>query len=475
MGNTVDCSKFSNSSKPGRVMTGKKTYKKPLLPSQSKCFTLINYGGFRSSSVGSITTFLLKVAALEMIRRFSKSRCPYVWQGLQALQMLCYPPLEWIQWWAPFKRLVKSMQILSRPLLVISIATCFPDKSECSNETLDCSTDSRDSVAYSEESKVKDDMNTSQHVTDPKILESENWLMKLHQELENQGISLPGRINDDELHRFFAASNNDFSCFLASIKKTINWRKTYRILSEEELIMWSEMIFWHGSDMMHRPCLVVRLGLACNTLTSQDRPGFAQAVISQVEYGVLHLVDADNPQITVLVDCEGLSPSRIPMQMMKYCSSCLQDHFPNCLGCLFVIRLPEVVDAIAQTFIEVLEPATRNKLKIEGHMYQKVLSDYLLTLPSYLSGSCTCMKCSEFGNREMLQPHTIGTSRRDEESDISDDEDSSSLHPSNEIGFSLDGSYEQVIRNVIIGFLIFWAFISLCALLHDSGGLYPPS
>ncbi|OIW09174.1 hypothetical protein TanjilG_11312 [Lupinus angustifolius] len=475
MGNTVDCSKLSNSSKPGSFMTENKAYKKLLIPSQPKCFTLINYGGFGSSSVGSITIFLLKVAALEMFRRFSKSRCPYVWRVLQALQMLCYPPLEWIPWWEPFKGLVKSMQVLSRPLLVISIATSFSDKSECSNGTLDCSTDSHDSVAYSEQSKVENDMNTSQCSTDPKVLESENWLMKLRQELENQGISLPERINDDELHRFCAASNNDFSCFLASIKKTINWRNTYGILSEEELIMWSEMIFWHGSDVMHRPCLVVRLGLACNTLTSQDRPGFAQAVISQVEYGVLQLVDADNPQITVLVDCEGLSPLRIPMQMMKYCSSLLQDHFPNCLGCLFVIRLPEVVDAIAQTFIEVLEPATRNKLKIEGHMYQKVLSDYLLTLPSYLGGSCTCMKCSEFGNWEMLQPHAIGTSRRYDESDVSDDEDSSSLHLSNELRFSLYGSFEQVIRNVITGFLIFWAFIALCALVHDSGGLYSPS
>ena len=75
--------------------------------------------------------------------------------------------------------------------------------------------------------------------------------------------------------------------------------------------------------------------------------------VSQVEYGALHLVDAENPQITVLVDCEGLSPLRIPMQMMRSCSSLLQDHFPNLLGCLLVIRLPSVVRVIAQTFIQV--------------------------------------------------------------------------------------------------------------------------
>lgn len=75
--------------------------------------------------------------------------------------------------------------------------------------------------------------------------------------------------------------------------------------------------------------------------------------VSQVEHGVLHLVDPENREITVLVDCEGLSPLRIPMHMMRSCSSLLQDHFPNHLGCLFVIRLPAVVRVIAQTFIQV--------------------------------------------------------------------------------------------------------------------------
>lgn len=75
--------------------------------------------------------------------------------------------------------------------------------------------------------------------------------------------------------------------------------------------------------------------------------------VSQVEHGILHLVDSENPQITVLVDCEGLSPLRIPMQIMRSCSSLLQDNFPDRLGCLFVIRLPPVVQVLAQTFIQV--------------------------------------------------------------------------------------------------------------------------
>lgn len=75
--------------------------------------------------------------------------------------------------------------------------------------------------------------------------------------------------------------------------------------------------------------------------------------VSQVEHGVLRLVDAKNNQITVLVDCEGIPPYRIPLQMMRSCFSLLQDHYPNRLGCLFVVRLPPVVRVIAQALIQV--------------------------------------------------------------------------------------------------------------------------
>lgn len=42
--------------------------------------------------------------------------------------------------------------------------------------------------------------------------------------------------------------------------------------------MWSDIVFWHGYDVRHRPCLIVRLGLACTSLPNHDRPRFAQAV-----------------------------------------------------------------------------------------------------------------------------------------------------------------------------------------------------
>lgn len=87
-----------------------------------------------------------------------------------------------------------------------------------------------------------------------------------------------------------------------------------------------------------------------------DRNELLLTAVSQVEHGVLHLVDPENSEITVLVDCEGLSPFKIPMQILRTCSTLLQDHFPNRLGCLFVIRLPPVLRVFAQTFIQVTSP-----------------------------------------------------------------------------------------------------------------------
>ncbi|RDX93454.1 sec14, partial [Mucuna pruriens] len=472
-------SSMSSNSKESSVVTGKKTYNKLLVASRSKGFAQRNYqhlvslthGDFGSSAVGRVTFFVLKVAALETVRRLSKSKCPCVWRGLQGLQVLVYPPFKWIQRWAPFGGLVKSMQVLSKPLLVLSIATVFTDQPQCSDGTSDCVADSQDSEESSELSPAQDELNTSHSEIDPEVLEYENWLTLLNQELENQGISLPERINDDELHRFYTASNNDFSCFLTSIKKTIRWRESYSFLSGEELDLWSNMVFWHGSDFLHRPCLILRLGIACSSLASEDRTQFAQAV----EYGVLHLVDADNPQITVLVDCEGLSPLRIPMKMLRSCSSLLQDHFPNRLGCLFVIRLPAIVRVIAHTFIQVLKPATRKKLKLGGETYRKLLYDNFATLPSYLGGCCTCTRCSKIGNWDMSQPHATGTSRVGREEDISDNEGLPSLHPSNELDGRQINNSDQMLRTAVISILVFWVFIALGAGIYDPASLHLPS
>ncbi|KAK3014366.1 hypothetical protein RJ639_009140 [Escallonia herrerae] len=434
----------------------------------------VRFGKIGSGTGSQLAFFLLKVAALEAVRRSSRARCPFVWSGLQALQVLCCPPFKWIQKWS----LLGSWSKACRPLLVLSIATAFSDQSGCNNATSDVIEDSQSAsdshaVLESDPENVRSIWFSQGGLTGhricnevPQSLSSTSWLLRLYGELENQGISLPERIDKDELHRIYTAANGDFSCLLSSVKKTIRWREKYKILSGQELEIWSNMVFWHGFDVEHRPCLIVRLGLACISLPSDERPRFARAVVSQVEHGVLHLVESECPQITVLVDCEGLSPLRFPMQMMRSCSTILQDHFPNRLGCLFIIRLPPVVRVMAQTLIHALKPVTRQKLKIEGKTYQKVLSEYLQVLPSSLGGICTCRRCANLSICNM-QPCAGEPNNRETNADINSGEDLPSPHLSHETNMHTIGKCDHVLRAAVVGMLIFWVLIALIAGTYD--------
>ncbi|KAK3037813.1 hypothetical protein RJ639_031854 [Escallonia herrerae] len=377
--------------------------KKGLSEKTLKCILSMKQGIQGNGAAGEIGIFLLTTATLEIVRRFSRAKCPFIWRGLQALQLLCYPPFTWMQRWTPFKCLVKSVQPLSRPLLVLSIATVFSDEFACANGTLNSCIDpeaSSESQPETSSELLSPDSRSGDEA--PIATVSEKWLLDLRNELDKQGITLPERLDNDELRRFYAA-NGDFPRFLSSVKKTIYWRQTYSILLPQELEAWLRLVFWHGCDVKLRPCLIIRLGLACANLRSNDRPLFVRAIVSQIEHGVMHLVNVDHPQITVLLDCDGLSPLGFPMQIMRSCAILLQDHYPRRLGCLMVIRLPRLAQIITQTLFQVLKPATRKKLRIIGDNYKEVLSEFLQTLPVFLGGNCSCSICSSPGDVQSLK------------------------------------------------------------------------
>ncbi|KAK2983266.1 hypothetical protein RJ640_009280, partial [Escallonia rubra] len=378
--------------------------KKGLSEKTLKCILSMKQGIQGNGAAGEIGIFLLTTATLEIVRRFSRAKCPFIWRGLQALQLLCYPPFTWMQRWAPFKCLVKSMQPLSRPLLVLSIATVFSDEFACANGTLNSCIDSEASSESQPEPSSElsiPDLRSGDEA--PIAIASEKWLLDLLNELDKQGITIPERLDNDELRRFYAAANGDFPRFLSSVKKTIYWRQTYSILPPQELEAWLQLVFWHGCDVNLRPCLIIRLGLACANLRSNDRPLFVRAVVSQIEHGVMHLVNVEHPRITVLLDCDGLSPFGFPMQIMRSCAILLQDHYPRRLGCLMVIRLPRLAQIVTQTLFQVLKPATRKKLRIIGDNYQEVLSEFLQTLPVFLGGKCSCSICSSPGDVQSVK------------------------------------------------------------------------
>lgn len=84
---------------------------KPISHTLLNQIPLFNNGKIRKLPVHGVGLFLLKVGALEIVRRLSKARCPSVWSGLQALQVFCYPPLKWLQRWDPLKNLIKGAQV----------------------------------------------------------------------------------------------------------------------------------------------------------------------------------------------------------------------------------------------------------------------------------------------------------------------------------------------------------------------------
>ncbi|XP_047314573.1 uncharacterized protein LOC124918472 [Impatiens glandulifera] len=128
----------------------------------------------RASPVGNAALFVVKVVALEAVRRFSRARCPFLWCGIQALQVLCVPPVKWIQKWAPLKCLINGVQTLSRPLLVLSIATAFFDHSESQN----IDSDARDGSHVTDQQASSELQAESQSLQDTPTARYVKWTLK---------------------------------------------------------------------------------------------------------------------------------------------------------------------------------------------------------------------------------------------------------------------------------------------------------
>ncbi|XP_076903602.1 uncharacterized protein LOC143558707 [Bidens hawaiensis] len=403
-----------------------------------KCATSLKIN-FVANSAGDVGVFLLTTAALEIVRRFSSAHCPFIWRGLQALQILCCPPFKWIQKWAPFTGLVQGMQTLSKPLLFLSVATGLFSELDSPKGTL---SGSGAELRELSSQLVTHDTRPADKVSRSVVVE--DWLMELYAELDKDGLTVPERITEDDLRRFYAVSEGDFALFISSVKKTIRWRQTYRLFLPQEFEAWANLVFWHGSDTMQRPCLIMRIGLAAD-LASSGQEQFVRAVVSQVEYGVLSLLDTEHSQITVLMDCDGLSPFGIPVKTFRSCAVLLQDHYPNRLGSLLVVRLPSVARVITQTLFQVLKPRTQQKLMIVGDDYREVLARYLEQLPPFLGGNCSCPKCANvvatIGEKTRVDLHRNGAS--------SDTE----LY----VGSSLDTNREHT--KTVMGGLLIWVCV----------------
>lgn len=147
--------------------------------------------------------------------------------------------------------------------------------------------------------------------------------------------------------------------------------------------------------------------------------------------------------------------------------------------------------------MQVLKPATRQKLRIIGDNYQEVITEFLQTLPLFLGGTCSCANCLDFSNVTITNGETIQESPRSElksetneditETELGDDtneiitetqlgdepnqeitETSSSRNHKNHVNVGPPSfcyprtsmSREQVVISTVIGIFVFWIFIS---------------
>ncbi|KAL2653243.1 hypothetical protein R1flu_021371 [Riccia fluitans] len=343
------------------------------------------------SSTGQLLVFLLKLAALEAVRRGTKKKCPQIWWGLQGITLFQTPPFSWFQRFGPVRQLVRNTQSFSKPLFILSLATAVTGAVE---EIQQASKQNLLERVLAPEATENTRSNADTKVSGSSRLQTLN---RLKQELAKAEIELPERITDEELQRFLVAANGNLPKFISSIRKTVGWRQSYYFLNEQELRTWSTLIFWHNRDKMSRPVLVVRLGLAYTILPAEDRPRFCQAVVSQVEYGILNLLH-EEPKITVILDCKGTTSVGFPVAMMKSCSVIVQEHFPTRLAALFAVNLPPDAKVIANAIIQVVRPVTRGKVTFLGDIFLEPVSEFLggtEKVPSSLGGSCHCAKCSE--------------------------------------------------------------------------------
>lgn len=100
-------------------------------------------------------------------------------------------------------------------------------------------------------------------------------------------------------------------------------------------------------------------------------------------------------------------------------------------------------------------------------MYQKTLSECLEILPSYLGGSCTCLRCTNpnmrRGQQSGITQYDLSTST----SEMTCSEILPLLRPSYEADLVENGSPDQILRTAVVGILILWVFIAFMAGLFD--------
>lgn len=121
-------------------------------------------------------------------------------------------------------------------------------------------------------------------------------------------------------------------------------------------------------------------------------------------------------------------------------------------------------------FLQVLKPATRQKVRIIGRNHLEFLSNHLDLIPPFLGGNCSCSKCSDRSNAEGKSDEATRTELTPDDVNKSDEVTQTEPAPNqvkdspefNHHNVSNTNSYkEELIKTIIIGILMVWIFIAV--------------
>ena len=115
--------------------------------------------------------------------------------------------------------------------------------------------------------------------------------------------------------------------------------------------------------------------------------------------------------------------------------------------------------------MQVMRPTTQQKLRIIGGNYQKILSEYLQTLPSFLGGKCPCLKCSDQDDTH----HTNNEIGGRPNGHLVNNQNVPSPTSYNLTNIPVNLNSDQGTR-MLIGILVVWIFVALVLAKH-----YPDS
>lgn len=110
--------------------------------------------------------------------------------------------------------------------------------------------------------------------------------------------------------------------------------------------------------------------------------------------------------------------------------------------------------------MQVLKPATQRKVRTLGGNYQEILSQWLLSVPSFLGGNCSCSKCVDGG---AMQDAEVESASMPPEAEHVDNH-FLDVHLPTANYISENG--DQSKRTLIIGLLTLWILILVILGMH---------